>query len=79
MANDEHLSILMQGTIIWNRWRNKHPEIEPDLSKSQYLIGLDISDVDFSKVNLRAAFLLLLKMAASFTYPGPTRAPAVRN
>src|ERR1022692_1332510 len=32
MANPEHLEILMQGVEQWNRWREKHPVVRPDLS-----------------------------------------------
>ena len=33
MANPEHLKILEQGVEIWNKWRKKNLEIEPDLSE----------------------------------------------
>ena len=32
MANPEHLKILKDGVEVWNRWREEHPEIEPDLT-----------------------------------------------
>jgi hypothetical protein len=35
MANQEHLEILMQGVDAWNRWRQRHPGIEPDLSEAK--------------------------------------------
>lgn len=38
MANQEHLAILKQGADAWNLWREKHPEVEPDLS------GADLSE-----------------------------------
>ena len=31
MANPEHLQILIQGVEVWTKWREKHPEIRPDL------------------------------------------------
>jgi hypothetical protein len=37
MANPEHLEILKQGVEAWNEWREKNPDIEPDLITSQIL------------------------------------------
>ncbi|TMD57968.1 MAG: toll/interleukin-1 receptor domain-containing protein [Chloroflexi bacterium] len=37
MANKEHLDILTQGVEAWNRWRKEHPDIQPDLSKSDLI------------------------------------------
>ncbi len=34
MANEEHLKILKQGVEAWNEWREKNPQIIPDLSKA---------------------------------------------
>src|SRR6266487_3067502 len=51
MANQEHLDIFWQGVEKWNRWREKHPEIQPDLG------GANLSNADFSKVNLSGAYL----------------------
>jgi len=51
MANKEHLAILRQGVDVWNEWREKHPDVAPDLSRS------DLSEVDLSGVNLYEAEL----------------------
>lgn len=32
MANKEHLKILKRGIGVWNKWRERNPEINPDLS-----------------------------------------------
>ena len=32
MANPRHLAVLDGGVDAWNRWRNEHPRIRPDLS-----------------------------------------------
>src|SRR5260370_1220755 len=32
MANEEHFSVLKQGTTARNTWRNQHPPLHPDLS-----------------------------------------------
>jgi Pentapeptide repeats (8 copies) len=31
MANDEHVALLKQGVAAWNAWRDKNPDIRPDL------------------------------------------------
>jgi hypothetical protein len=33
MANEKHLSILMQGVEAWNQWRRENPKIKPNLRK----------------------------------------------
>jgi uncharacterized protein YjbI with pentapeptide repeats len=32
MANDEHVALLKQGVKAWNEWRDRNPDIRPDLS-----------------------------------------------
>ncbi len=39
-----HLEVLMQGIDVWNKWREQHPEIQPDLS--------NVNLTEFSKANL---------------------------
>jgi hypothetical protein len=34
MANPEHLNILKRGVLVWNKWREKNPDIQPDLSRA---------------------------------------------
>jgi hypothetical protein len=52
MANEEHLRILERGVQVWNRWREKNPDIiVPDLSEA------DLSGVDFSGAILKGAIL----------------------
>ena len=42
MANEEHLKILKQGVEAWNEWREKNPQITPDLIKAN-LTGANLS------------------------------------
>ena len=49
MANEEHVQIIRQGVEVWNDWRQKNPEVVPDLSKAD-LSQADLSGVDFSGV-----------------------------
>lgn len=46
MANPEHLEILRHGVKEWNEWREKHPEIQPELS------GADLSEINLRGANL---------------------------
>jgi hypothetical protein len=43
MANPEHLEILKQGVRVWNEWRVKKAEVEPDLS------GADLSELELTE------------------------------
>jgi uncharacterized protein YjbI with pentapeptide repeats len=42
MANQEHLDILKQGVEVWNKWRQEHPEVKPDLSDA------DLSNIELT-------------------------------
>lgn len=46
MASDEHLSLLLQGSIVWNEWRRSNPDIRPDFS------GADLSRMDLHESDL---------------------------
>jgi len=56
MANPEHLEILKQGVEQWNKWREEHPDVVPDLSEA-HLSGAILRRVDFSQADLRRANL----------------------
>ncbi len=47
MANQEHLEILRQGVEVWNKWREEHFGMRPDLT------GASLAGADFSFANLR--------------------------
>jgi hypothetical protein len=51
MANQEHLDILKQGVEVWNKWREEHPEIRPQLYDA------DLSSTNLSGANLNDARL----------------------
>ena len=42
MANDEHVAILKKGVDVWNKWRDKNPNIRPDLRQAN-LSGANLS------------------------------------
>jgi uncharacterized protein YjbI with pentapeptide repeats len=61
MANQEHLDIFRQGVETWNKWRQEHVSIEPDLSgvdlSGASLGGVALNGTDLSKAKLNAADL----------------------
>lgn len=50
-SNKEHLAILRQGVRIWNKWRQRNPELKPDLSSAR-LQGANLRGADFSDMSL---------------------------
>jgi hypothetical protein len=59
MANQEHLDMLKRGVDTWNRWREEHPEIQPDLSK------VDLSVNFFVQANLSSTNLFGTNLSVS--------------
>jgi uncharacterized protein YjbI with pentapeptide repeats len=56
MANPKHLDILKEGVGAWNRWRERNPDIRPDLSSTS-LSRQDLRGVDFRHCSLAEAHL----------------------
>ena len=54
MAHPEHRAILKKGVEVWNRWREKHPGMEPDLQMA-FLDGMDLSRINLTRTNLQRA------------------------
>lgn len=59
MANSNHLKIINQGVVVWNKWRKDNPGIQPDLSGANFertdlCVGPSVV-LDFSTANLEAA------------------------
>ena len=67
MANEEHLKILKQGVEAWNEWREKNPQITPDLSKAN-LYKADLSVADLTGANLSAAKLIKADLSKANLY-----------
>ena len=55
MANEEHLAILKKGAS-WNKWREQHPDIRPDLREGD-LRAADLRGANLIEANLRGANL----------------------
>ena len=51
MANEEHLKILKQGVEVWNKWREDHPDVIPDLT------GANLQEVNFLESDLEGTSL----------------------
>jgi len=62
MANLEHLAILKQGVAAWNKWREDHPDVRPDLRGADLseanLGGANLSGADLREADLRKASLI---------------------
>ncbi len=56
MATQQQLDLLQSGTAVWNRWRQEHLAIMPDLYGAD-LSRADLTGVDLSRANLSAADL----------------------
>ncbi len=56
MANRQQLSILKQGTLPWNEWRKKNPDVRPDLYEAS-LAGANLRGANLSGANLGGAEL----------------------
>lgn len=67
MANEEHVVLLKQGVEVWNKWREKNPDInKPNLGEAGLcgehlgganLRGADLGNADLEWVNLDGADL----------------------
>jgi hypothetical protein len=64
MANAEQLAVLKKGVKEWNEWREKNPEVVPDLSKAD-LLGANLSDANLSSADLRRANLKGARLGGS--------------
>jgi uncharacterized protein YjbI with pentapeptide repeats len=66
MANEQHLNLLKQGSVVWNKWREENPATKAcfasldltnaDLSRAD-LSGANLQGVDLSRANLLSANL----------------------
>jgi len=68
IPNRKHLAIFNRGVVSWNMWREKNPEVIPELAGAkllkQNLNGIDLSEadlreVDFSETSLANANLFM--------------------
>ena len=64
MADPEQLTIIRQGTDIWNEWRKQNPNIKINLSYTN-LRGANLTEANLTKADLRGA---------NFSYANLTKA-----
>jgi pentapeptide repeat protein len=57
MANPDHLNMLRQGVDAWNLWRQREPDITPDL-RGAVLPGATLSDADLTGADRTGASLV---------------------
>jgi uncharacterized protein YjbI with pentapeptide repeats len=78
VANDEHVALLLQGTATWNEWRERNPDVVPNLRGADLsgadligadLRGADLSDADLSGANLSGAELNGANLSEASLYP----------
>ncbi len=66
MANPEHLAILKQGLEQWNKWREEHPGVRPELHMAdlaaENLCRADLSWAILSGANLNEAKLIMANL-----------------
>ena len=63
MANPEHLRILHQGKVEWNKWRSENPDIDlidPKIAKlsNESFVGIFSDCYNLSNTNLAKADLV---------------------
>src|SRR5215207_7073315 len=56
MANEGHVALLKRGVNAWNAWRDKNPEVRPNLSGAD-LFGANLNSADLRGANLNGANL----------------------
>ncbi len=56
MANPEHLALLKRGVEAWNEWRERHPDVLPELSGA-VLDGAALGGAKLRRARLRQAKL----------------------
>ena len=61
MANEEHLAILRQGVVAWNKWREENPEIRPDFQNAN-LFGVNLEGANLNNADFFAAILWHAKL-----------------
>ncbi len=54
--NKKHLKVFRRGVTVWNKWRDKNPDVIPELT------GLELNDEDLDGINLSKADLRGVKL-----------------
>src|SRR6266704_5907395 len=84
MTNQQHFKLLLESINDWNKWREKHPEIFPDLSLAN-LSDANLSFANLSDANLSGADLSFANLSeanlsgADLSFANLSRATLVRT
>jgi uncharacterized protein YjbI with pentapeptide repeats len=72
MAKQEQIDILQQGVETWNRWRQEHPDVQPNLQKVYFrqadLRGINLQGARLNDSNLSVANLSDANLSDSQIY-----------
>jgi len=61
MADKEHFELVMRDVIAWNKWREEHPKVKPDLNYA-VMRGADLMLANLAGANLCEADLVLANL-----------------
>lgn len=61
MADKEHFELLTRDVPGWNKWREEHPDVKPDLSYA-VMRGADLMLANLRGASLREADLVLANL-----------------
>src|SRR6266567_2073660 len=67
MTNQQHFKLLLESINDWNKWREKHPEIFPDLSFAN-LSGANLNRANLTRANLNGADLSFANLSEANLY-----------
>ena len=67
MANPEHLAILKRGVEVWNKWREDHKDVVPNL-RGANLSGSHIGKADLRGANITEAHLIGVELRGANLY-----------
>ena len=56
MAGEEHVALLKQGVVVWNKWREENPDIKANL-RGTTLIEANLCGANLSRADLDGADL----------------------
>ena len=83
MANEEHLDILKHGIDVWNRWREEHPGVVPDLTgadlEEESLVRVVFREADLSGADLSGTFLVQADLAEACLWGADLRRADLRR
>ena len=78
MADPKHLKELKKGAAAWNRWRRRHPDVQPSLTLAGLhnaelthadLTGAHLGAADLSRAYLRFAALVRANLDGANSSP----------